>query len=116
MLFLLHATSFWCLTVENVSRKWYPEITHHVPGVPIILVGTTGLEKLHSSYSKAKNVNVPPITRKEAEEKAREIHAYSYLEADMGSAGDVRQIFVNAVRACCTPQDKHKKKESCSLQ
>ena len=25
---------------ENVKIKWYPELTHHCPGVPIVLVGT----------------------------------------------------------------------------
>ena len=115
-MFLLQPTSFLCLTVENVSGKWYPEITHHVPGVPIILVGTTGLKKLDSSYSQAKNDDLPPITRKEAEKKAREIHAYCYLEVDMDSAADVRHIFVDAVRACHTPRDKHKEKDGCSLQ
>ena len=25
---------------ENVKAKWYPELKHHCPGVPMILVGT----------------------------------------------------------------------------
>ena len=25
---------------ENVSAKWYPEVSHHCPNTPIILVGT----------------------------------------------------------------------------
>jgi Ras-related C3 botulinum toxin substrate 1 len=27
-------------SLENVQSKWVPEIQHHAPGVPIILVGT----------------------------------------------------------------------------
>ena len=27
-------------SLENVRSKWYPEISHHAPDVPIILVGT----------------------------------------------------------------------------
>lgn len=27
-------------TLENVCNKWYPEIYHHCPRAPIILVGT----------------------------------------------------------------------------
>ncbi|EWM23088.1 rho gtpase [Nannochloropsis gaditana] len=31
---------------ENIKNKWYPEIKHHAPGVPFILVGTkTDLRK-----------------------------------------------------------------------
>ena len=26
--------------LANVKESWYPEITHHYPGVPIVLVGT----------------------------------------------------------------------------
>lgn len=25
---------------ENVREKWYPEVSHHCPNVPIVLVGT----------------------------------------------------------------------------
>ena len=27
-------------SLENVRSKWHPEINHHAPDVPIILVGT----------------------------------------------------------------------------
>ena len=27
-------------SLENVESKWIPEVTHHCPGVPILLVGT----------------------------------------------------------------------------
>ena len=27
---------------ENVRNKWYPEISHHAPGVPFILIGLKG--------------------------------------------------------------------------
>ncbi|KAH9397491.1 Ras- C3 botulinum toxin substrate 2 [Tyrophagus putrescentiae] len=29
-----------CASFENVRAKWYPEISHHCPSTPIILVGT----------------------------------------------------------------------------
>ena len=32
---MVHPTS-----LENVRSKWYPELSHHAPDVPIILVGT----------------------------------------------------------------------------
>ena len=30
---------------DNVRAKWYPEINHHAPNVPIILVGTSHTSK-----------------------------------------------------------------------
>lgn len=38
--FLLCFSLVSSVSLENVKNKWYPEIQHHAPNVPFILVGT----------------------------------------------------------------------------
>jgi GTPase SAR1 family protein len=51
---------------ENIKNKWYPEIKHHAPGVPFILVGTKTdhrkdpetVSALHRSRGSTQSVSV----------------------------------------------------------
>jgi Ras-related C3 botulinum toxin substrate 1 len=55
---LISPTSF-----ENVRAKWYPEIRHHCPLVPIMLVGTKqDLREDKNTIEKLKDKNQAPIT------------------------------------------------------
>lgn len=105
---------FGLFTVEHVSTLWEPELYHHVPSVPTILVGITGLEK--SEESKDENDNVGRITKEEGEAKAKEIGAYRYFECDLESPSSVVPVFFESVRACRAPRSKPQKSGDCSLQ
>ncbi len=48
---------------ENVRAKWYPEVRHHCPNVPIILVGTKlDLREDKETIEKLKEKRLAPIT------------------------------------------------------
>ena len=48
---------------ENVKAKWYPEIQHHAPGVPFILVGTKlDLREDEETLARLKEKRLSPIT------------------------------------------------------
>ncbi|CAH1968199.1 unnamed protein product [Acanthoscelides obtectus] len=48
---------------ENVRAKWYPEVRHHCPNTPIILVGTKlDLRDDRSTIEKLKDKKLSPIT------------------------------------------------------
>ena len=48
---------------ENVRAKWYPEVRHHCPNVPIILVGTKlDLREDKETIEKLKDKRLAPIT------------------------------------------------------
>ncbi len=56
---LISPTSF-----ENVLSKWYPEISHHCPHVPIILVGTKlDLREDKEIIENLRVQTIAPITR-----------------------------------------------------
>ncbi len=48
---------------ENVRVKWYPEVRHHCPSVPIILVGTKlDLRDDETTLEKLKAKRQAPVT------------------------------------------------------
>ena len=48
---------------ENVKAKWYPEVNHHCPNVPIILVGTKlDLRDDKETLEKLREKGLTPIT------------------------------------------------------
>ena len=48
---------------ENVRAKWYPEVRHHCPNVPIILVGTKlDLREDKDTIDKLKEKKLAPVT------------------------------------------------------
>ncbi|XP_034187439.1 ras-like GTP-binding protein RhoL isoform X1 [Osmia lignaria lignaria] len=88
---------------ENVANKWHPEIKHHCPNTPIVLVGTKG---------DLRNVeNVDTITLKECKKMKKKIKAYKYVECSALKRENLEEVFVEAIRAvlkkpsnklCCT--------------
>jgi len=85
---------------DNVKSKWFPEIQHHAPGVPIILVGTKsdlrGDEAMLASLA-AKGLRV--ISREEAAARQKEIGAVSYMECSALTQEGLKDVFDAAIRA-----------------
>uniref|UniRef100_A0A8B9Z1Z4 small monomeric GTPase n=1 Tax=Bos mutus grunniens TaxID=30521 RepID=A0A8B9Z1Z4_BOSMU len=66
---------------ENVRAKWYPEVRHHCPNTPIILVGTKlDLRDDKDTIEKLKEKKLTPITYPQGLAMAKEIGAVKYLE------------------------------------
>uniref|UniRef100_A0A672JF44 Cell division control protein 42 homolog n=1 Tax=Salarias fasciatus TaxID=181472 RepID=A0A672JF44_SALFA len=66
---------------ENVKEKWVPEITHHCPKTPFLLVGTQiDLRDDPSTVEKLAKNKQKPITPETAEKLARDLKAVKYVE------------------------------------
>ena len=53
---------------ENVKEKWFPEVHHHCPGVPIIIVGTqTDLRNDDVILQRLHRQKLSPITQEQGE-------------------------------------------------
>ncbi|KAI5103006.1 ras-related C3 botulinum toxin substrate 1, partial [Silurus meridionalis] len=59
---------------ENVRVKWYPEVRHHCPNTPIILVGTKiDLREDKDTVDKLEEKKLTPITYSQGLAMAKEI-------------------------------------------
>jgi Ras-related C3 botulinum toxin substrate 1 len=66
---------------ENVRAKWHPEVSHHCPSTPLILVGTkVDLREDPSTVEKLQAKKQAPITYEGALQMASEISAAKYME------------------------------------
>ncbi|XP_034033476.1 ras homolog family member Gb [Thalassophryne amazonica] len=90
---------------ENVKHKWYPEVSHHCPGVSLLLVGTkSDLRNDAETQRKLKEQNQVPVTHQQGVALARQIQAVRYLECSALNQDGIKDVFTEAVRAFLNPQ------------
>ncbi|PWA32557.1 hypothetical protein CCH79_00015066 [Gambusia affinis] len=90
---------------ENVRAKWYPEVRHHCPSTPIILVGTKlDLRDEKETIEKLKEKKLAPITYPQGLALAKEIDAVKYLECSALTQRGLKTVFDEAIRAVLCPQ------------
>ncbi|KAK6485912.1 rho-related GTP-binding protein RhoG-like [Huso huso] len=89
---------------ENVRHKWHPEVTHHCPNTPILLVGTKkDLRNDAELLKKLKEQNQTTISQQQGTALARQIHAIKYLECSALNQDGIKEVFAEAVRAFLNP-------------
>jgi Ras-related C3 botulinum toxin substrate 1 len=98
---------------ENIKNKWCPEIRHHAPGVPFILVGTkTDLrrdpETIRTLQAKRQNL----VTTEEGLSLAEQLGAYKFLECSAVTQEGLKAVFDEAIRCVLEHQNKPTKKKS----
>jgi Ras-related C3 botulinum toxin substrate 1 len=104
---------------ENVRTKWFPEISHHAPNIPIILVGTKlDLREDQSTIAKLRERRMEPIQYAAASAMAREVGAVRYLECSALTQKGLKNVFDEAIRAVLAPAPrkeagKKKNKDGC---
>jgi len=97
---------------ENVSAKWAPELNHHAPNAPKILVGTKiDLRDDHGMLEKLKQKGISPLTYEAGVSKAKEIGAVKYMECSALTQKGLKGVFDEAIRVVLAPPPvTHKKK------
>lgn len=66
---------------ENVKEKWFPEVHHHCPGVPCLIVGTqVDLRDDPAVLDKLARQKQRPVPPEAGERLARELGAVKYVE------------------------------------
>uniref|UniRef100_A0A2M4APD4 Putative ras similarity family n=1 Tax=Anopheles triannulatus TaxID=58253 RepID=A0A2M4APD4_9DIPT len=76
---------------DNVLSKWCPELRHHGPSVPIVLVGTKSDLRVVGSEKF--------VTTAEGKKLKQKIKAYALVECSAKRKQNLAEVFEEAVRA-----------------
>jgi Ras-related C3 botulinum toxin substrate 1 len=83
-------------SLENVRNKWYPEISHHAPGVPFVLVGTN-LELRQQAEKTSYSSGF--VQHAEGLSFAKQINASGYYEVSARTRENLKKPFDGAIRS-----------------
>ncbi|XP_077133376.1 ras-related C3 botulinum toxin substrate 2 isoform X1 [Ranitomeya variabilis] len=101
---------------ENVRAKWFPEVRHHCPSTPIILVGTKlDLRDDKETIEKLKEKKFSPVSYPMGLALAKDIESVKYLECSALTQRGLKTVFDEAIRAVLCPPPSRPKKHGCVL-
>ena len=101
---------------HNVADKWYPEISHHAPGVPKILVGTkVDLRDNPSEVERLRERRQSPVTEAQGDAMKKKISAVCYKECSALTQQGLKDIFDEAIKVVLFPDTTKKKQSKCTL-
>ena len=84
---------------DNVKAKWFPEIEHHAPNVPIILVGTKlDLRDDAKTINGLRSKRMEPVSYEQALAASKDIRAHKYLECSALTQRNLKSVFDEAIR------------------
>jgi Ras-related C3 botulinum toxin substrate 1 len=97
---------------ENISSKWYHEISHHCPSTPFVLVGTKiDMRNDPDTISRLRNDGLYPISYEQGLSLSNEIGANKYLECSALSQKGLKSVFDEVIKIVITPSKKKKIKK-----
>uniref|UniRef100_A0A1I7XXM7 Ras-related C3 botulinum toxin substrate 1 n=1 Tax=Steinernema glaseri TaxID=37863 RepID=A0A1I7XXM7_9BILA len=103
------------VSFDNVQTKWIPEIRHHCPDAPILLIGTK--QDLRDDSDTLRTLAAEgkaPITKSQGQKVASRIKAVKYLECSALTQQGLKAVFEESVRAVINPKPA-KKKRTCAI-
>lgn len=84
---------------DDCTFKWYPEIEHHAPNVPIILVGTKlDLRDDKPTIDGLRQKRMETVSYEQALAVSRDIRAHKYLECSALTQRNLKSVFDEAIR------------------
>lgn len=79
---------------ENVKEKWHPEVTHHCPGIPCLLVGTqVDLREDAGTVDKLNKQRLKPISNDQGQKLCSELGLVKYVECSALTQQGLKNVF-----------------------
>lgn len=86
---------------ENVREKWFPEVHHHCPGVPCLIVGTqTDLRDDPQVREKLAKQRMQPVRKEDGDRMAKELGAVKYVECSALTQYKLKDVFDEVSSDC----------------
>lgn len=99
----------------HISLQWIPEVRHHCPFVPFILIGTK--LDLREEYKDAENEPSSQgnsfVSYKDGRSLSNKVNAAGYIECSALTQKGVKSAFDEAVRTVLTTTKTKKGKTTC---
>ena len=77
-----------------MEEKWFPEVHHHCPGVPCLIVGTqVDLRDDSQIIEKLARQEQSPVGIEQGERLARELGAVKYVECSALTQKGLKNVF-----------------------
>jgi small GTP-binding protein len=92
---------------ENVRNKWYPELKHYCPDVPIVIIGTkTDLRDDDEVIAHLNKLGVQCLTHDDGEKLVKELGASLYLECSAMAMDGLKVVFDQAITTALANKNK----------
>ena len=98
---------------ENVKSKWFPEISHHAPNVPFLLIGTkVDLRDDDEQVMRLRDKGLEPISEAKGNQMAATLGATKYLECSALTQKGLKNVFDEAIRCVLVSKGTKNRKEA----
>ncbi|XP_052071687.1 ras-related C3 botulinum toxin substrate 2-like isoform X2 [Mytilus californianus] len=101
----------------SYPQTWIPEIRHHCPRTPIILVGTKLDIRKDNGPENSKHIekSSDPVSFSEGQTLAKRIEAVKYVECSAKTQEGLQAVFEEAAKAVLFPSKHKPQHRSCIL-
>jgi len=97
---------------ENTGARWVPEIQHHCPGAPFLLVGTKiDLRDDKETIDRLKEKRMVPITTAQGTELAKKLGAAAYVECSALTQTGLKGVFDTGLQTVISAGESKGKKD-----
>ena len=93
---------------DNIPFKWVPEIKHHQPNTPFVLVGTK-IDLRQNNGEEKEKLQVIPLQTEDGETLANKIGAAGFVECSALTQEGLKNVFDEAIRIAIKSANKEKK-------